>query len=63
MICSICSRVSAGGDHLDCLQKRRVELEDEERKLRLPEALDMANGGDLHVEIRAMLEHMAEDRD
>lgn len=48
---------------MDCLQKRRIELEDEERKLRLPETLDMANGDDLHVEIKAMLHHMAEERD
>ena len=27
--CSICKKISAGGtDHLDCIEKRRIELED-----------------------------------
>ena len=64
-ICNICHRISATGqDHLDCVQKRRIELEDEELKNEIPEKLDLAkNPQDLGVEVRAILEHLTKEKD
>ena len=63
-ICSICHRLSGTGqDHLDCIQKRRIELEEDDRKNNLPEKLDLAkNSQDLGVEVKAILEHLAKER-
>lgn len=63
-ICGICGRISATGqDHLDCVQRRRVELEDEDSRGRITERLDAAeNSGDLGVEIRAILEHLSREK-
>ena len=64
-ICSICHKISASNeDHLDCQQKRRVELEDENLKLNLPERFGTAkNIDDLDVEIKAILEHMTKEKE
>ena len=64
-ICSICHRLSGTGqDHLDCVQKRRIEFEDDEKKNNLPEKLDLANNPqDLGVEVKAILEHLAKQKD
>lgn len=63
-ICNICNRISATGkDHLDCVQKRRVELEDEDLKNKIPEKLDIAkNPQDLGIEVRAILEHLSKEK-
>ena len=63
-ICSICKKISAtDDDHLDCKEKRRVELEDEDLKQKLPEKLDLAkNPDDLGVEVRAILDHLAREK-
>ncbi|RNJ74986.1 MAG: hypothetical protein D9C04_02800 [Nitrosopumilus sp. B06] len=57
MNCRICHRVSATGDHLDCVQKRSIELEEDMEEL--PEKLNLANCKDLGVDIRAVLEYLA----
>ena len=64
-ICSICHKISGtGNDHLDCVEKRRVELEDEDLKRKIPEKLDMAkNANDLGVEIKAVLDHMTKEKE
>lgn len=64
-ICSICHRISGtGDDHLDCVQKRRVELEDEDLKNKIPEKIDLGkNSNDLGVEVRAILEHLSKEKD
>ena len=64
-ICSVCHRLSGTGqDHLDCIQKRRIEMEDDEKKNKLPEKLDLAkNPQDLGVEVKAILEHLAREMD
>ena len=64
-ICSVCHRISATDqDHLDCVQKRRVELEDEDLKNKIPEKIDLAkNPEDLGVEVRAILEHLFRDKE
>ena len=64
-ICSICHRLSGTGqDHLDCVQKRRIDLEDDDKKNKLPEKLDLAKDPqDLGVEVKAILEHLAREKD
>ena len=64
-ICSICHRISGTGqDHIDCVQRRRIELEDEEAKRMIPEKLGKAAADleGLGVEVRAILEHMAREK-
>ena len=63
-ICSICHKISATNeDHLDCIQKRKIDLEDDDFKQKLPEKLDMAkNADDLQPEIRALLDHMTREK-
>ena len=63
-VCSICNKISAtDSDHLDCQQKRRIELEDEDMKQKIPEKLDlMKNANDLNVDIRAVLDHMTKEK-
>ena len=63
-ICSICKKISAtDDDHLDCKEKRRVELEAEDLKQKLPEKLDLAkNPDDLGVEVRAILDHLTREK-
>lgn len=64
-VCSICHKISASNeDHLDYQQKRRIELEDENLKLSLPERFATAkNIGDLDIEIKAILEHMTKEKE
>jgi hypothetical protein len=64
-ICSICKKISGtDDDHLDCQQKRRVELEAEDLKEKLPEQLNMAkNTNDLNSEIKAVLDHMTKEKE
>ena len=63
-ICSICNRVSASDqDHIDCVQKLRIELEDLDEKTKLPEKLNIAKDPqDLDVTIKAVLEHLAREK-
>ncbi len=64
-ICSICHKISTTGeDHLDCIQKRKVELGDDDFKQKLTEKLDMSkNAGDLQPEIRALLDYMTKGKE
>ena len=64
-ICSICHKISGSGqDHLDCVQKRRVELEDEDFKNSIAERLELSkNTQDLGVEVKAILEHLSRDKE
>ncbi len=64
-ICSICKKISGtDDDHLDCQQKRRIELEAKDLKEKLPEQLDMAkNANDLNSEIKAVLDHMTKEKE
>jgi len=63
-ICSICKKISGtDDDHLDCQQKRRIELEAKDLKEKLPEQLDMAkNANDLNSDIKAVLDHMTKKK-
>ena len=62
-ICSICHRISATDqDHLDCIQKIRIEVEDENFKQSIPEKLELAKDSqNLGVEVRAILEHLTKE--
>ena len=62
--CSICNKISGtDDDHLDCQEKRRIELEAQDLKEKLPEQLDMAkNANDLNLEIKAVLDHMTKEK-
>lgn len=59
MACTICGRVSAGGDHLDCAEKRRAGAEDDLR--RAAEAAELA-GADLAPEIKALMDGVSGGR-
>ena len=64
-ICSICHKISArDSDHTDCVEKRRIEMEDESFRQQIPEKLDMAkNASDLGIEVKAILEHLTKEKD
>ncbi len=64
-ICNICHKISATDqDHLDCIQKRSIEMEDEDFKNNIPEKLNLSiNPQDLGVEVRAILEYLSKDKD
>ncbi len=64
-ICNICHKISATNqDHLDCIQKRSIEMEDEDFKNNIPEKLNQSiNPQELSVEVRAILEHLSKEKD
>ena len=63
-ICNICHKISATDqDHIDCVQKRSIELEDEDFRNNIPEKLNLSkNNQDLGVEVRAILEHLTKEK-
>ena len=64
-ICSICEKISATrSDHLDCIEKRRIELEDGGLKEKLVEKLDLEKDpNDMGKEIKALLGHMNREKE
>ncbi len=64
-ICSICKKISATGEnHLDCVQKRSIELENAEFKKDITEKLNLSTDYQgLGVEVRAILEHLTKEKD
>ncbi|KAF6248125.1 hypothetical protein C6990_01425 [Nitrosopumilus sp. b3] len=64
-ICNICHKVSATDqDHLDCIQKRSIELQDEDFKNSIPEKLSLSNNTEnLGIEVKAILEHLSKTKD
>lgn len=64
-ICNICHKISGTGqDHIDCVQKRSIELEAEDFKNSIPEKLNISKDNqELGVEVRALLEHMTREKD
>jgi len=64
-ICSICHKISGSDkDHLDCLQRRQVELEDGDFKSKITEQLELSqNSQDLDVGVKAIMEHLAKEKD
>jgi len=64
-ICSICHKISATEEnHIDCIQKRSIEIEDAEFKNSITEKLNLSKSDqELGVEVRAILEHMTKEKD
>ena len=64
-ICSICHKISATEkDHTDCIQKRSIEIEDQNFKNSIAEKLNLSKGNqDLGVEVKAILEHLTREKD
>ena len=63
-ICNICHKISATDqDHIDCVQKRRIELEDDDAKSKLQEKLNFSKDTqDLGIEVKAILEHLTKEK-
>ena len=63
-ICSICHKISGSDtNHLDCIQKQRVELENEDFKMKIPENLELTKNLDLGIEVKAILEHLSREKE
>ncbi|AFS83701.1 hypothetical protein [Candidatus Nitrosopumilus sediminis] len=63
-LCNICHKISATNeDHLDCIQRRNIELGDEDFKNRIPEKLNLSNTENLSLEVKAILEHLSKNKD
>ena len=64
-ICNICQKISATDkDHTDCVQKRSIEIEDQDFKNSIAEKLNLSKGNqDLGVEVKAILEHLTREKD
>ena len=63
--CSICKKISAtGSDHLHCVEKRRVELENLQLKDTITEKLDLEKDpNNMGKEIRALLGHINREKE
>ena len=63
--CTVCGRLSGtGDDHLDCIQMKKIELEDEGFRAGITERLDAGKDPEsLGVEIKAVLEHLAREKE
>lgn len=63
-ICNICHKISATDkDHTDCVQRKSIEMEDEDFKNKITEKLNLSkNNQDLGVEVKAILEHLGRER-
>mgnify|MGYP000866462593 FL=1 len=64
-ICNICNKISATDkDHTDCVQKRSIEIENQDFKNSIAEKLNLSKGNqDLGVEVKAILEHLTREKD
>jgi len=64
-ICKICHKISAtDDDHLDCVQKRSIELKSEDFKNSIPEKLNLSKDNqELDVGVKAILEHLSKSKD
>ena len=64
-LCKICHKISATDeDHLDCIQKRSIELENEDFKNSIPEKLNLSKDNqELDVKVKAILEHLSKSKD
>ena len=64
-VCSICHKISGSDkDHLDCIQRQHVDLENGDFKSKIAEQLELSkNSQDLDVGVKAILEHLAKKKD
>ena len=63
--CSICKKISAtDNDHLHCVEKRRIELENLQLKDTITEKLDLGKDpNNMGKESKALLGHMNREKD
>ena len=63
--CSICRKISATvSDHLHCIEKRRIELENVQLKDTITEKLDLEKDpNNMGKEIKALLGHMNREKE
>ena len=63
-MCNICHKISATDkDHTDCIQKKSIEMENENFKNSITEKLNLSkNNQDLGIEVKAILEHLTRER-
>ena len=63
--CSICKKICAtDNDHLDCIEKRRIELENLQLKDTITEKLDLGKDpNNMGEEIKALLGHIARKKE
>ena len=63
--CSICRKISATDcDHLHCIEKRRIELENVQLKDTITEKLDLEKDpNNMGKEIKALLGHMNREKE
>jgi len=63
--CSICKKITAtDDDHLHCVEKRRIELENWQLKDTITEKLDLEKDpNNMGAEIKALLGHMAREKE
>ena len=64
-MCSICKKISAtDSDHLHCIEKRRIELENLQLKDTITEKLDLGKDpNNMGEEIKALLGHIARKKE
>ncbi len=63
-LCNICHKISATDqDHLDCVQRRSIELEAEDFKNDIPEKLNLSkNTQEIDIGVKAILEHLSKSK-
>ena len=49
-------------DHLDCMEQRRIEIENAESKRDLPERISLDNA-ELCKDLKTLLSHMSDNKD
>ena len=64
-MCSICKKICAtDNDHLHCVEKRRIELENLQMKDTITEKLDLGKDpNNMSKEIKALLGHINREKD
>ena len=63
--CSICKKISGtDSDHIHCIEKRRIELENLQLKDTITEKLDLEKDpNNMGKEIKALLGHMNREKE
>ena len=64
-MCNICHKISATDkDHTDCIQKRSIEMENENFKNSIAEKLNLSKSNqELGIEVKAILDHLTREKD
>ena len=64
-ICNICHKISATDkDHTDCIQRRSIEIEDQDFKNSIAEKLNLSKSNqELGIEVKAILDYLTKEKD